>query len=119
MSPLSLRRYLLDLLPMTWWDLAAVYNPEIMGEIGALGPGTAMTVGMYYVERLPDAVPGYKLARRPMGGDQRIQIISVGLGDVDAPTGLEVPAGIDLDQRARVYAAKSLDELRSLPFVLG
>ena len=45
MSPLTLRRYLLDSRPVTWWDLDPVNEPDVMADIDALEPGQAVTLG--------------------------------------------------------------------------
>ena len=120
MSPLTLRPYLLDSRPVTWWDLASVNDPWTMEQIGALEPGQAVTLGMCSeVERLPDAPFGYTLAQHPATWNQRFRVVCVGPDDVAAATGLEVPGGIDLDQRAQVWAARPGEERRALPSVLG
>jgi hypothetical protein len=120
MSPLTLRRYLLDSRPVTWRDLASVNDPWTMEQIGALEPGQSTTLGMCdQIERLPDAPFGYVLTQAPATWNRRFRISCVGPDDVGAATGLEVDDAITDDERAQVHAATSLDELRALPFVLG
>lgn len=146
-TPYALRRYLLDSRPVTWWDLDPVNESEVMSEIDALEVGESITLGMCSdVERLPDAPFGYVLGpvfhrppaqyryynyatrttrESPPGMTSPVmrhdvaRIVCVGPDDVGAATGLEVPAGIGLDERAQIHAATSLDELRALPFVVG
>ncbi len=120
MSPLTLRRYLLDSLRVTWWDLDPVNESEVMNEIDALEVGESITLGMCSdVERLPDAPFGYVLTQDPATFARRFRIVCVGPDDVGAGTGLVVGDAITDDERAQVYAAASLDELRALPFVVG
>jgi hypothetical protein len=119
-TPYALRRYLLDSRPVTWFDLAAVNDPHTMEQIGALEPGQTVTLGMCSdVERLPDAPFGYVLTQAPATWNRRFRISCVGPDDVGAATGLEADDAITDDERAQVYAATSLDELRALPFVVG
>jgi hypothetical protein len=119
-TPYALRRYLLDSRPVTWWDLDPVNESEVMSEIDALDVGESVTLGMCSdVERLPDAPFGYVLTQAPATWNRRFRISCVGPDDVGAATGLEVDDAITDDERAQVYAATSLDELRALPFVVG
>ncbi len=141
MSPLTLRRYLLDGQPATWWDFAAVNEPEVMDDLAALEPGQSTILGMCdHVERLPDA-PAPRLQAAPISAALGIMYprpttparlafslhpaldgwmsVRFFVGGLYVPTGLWARADLDDAQRAQVHAATSVDELRALPFVLG